>query len=71
MQLFYLEEQADLKKKEVRQVVTKKTKEATYTKDQVRHLVAEVLAELVAELEDPSLVIAGKLAMALLDKKLK
>lgn len=50
---------------------TKKTKEATYTKDQVRHLVAEVFTELVAELQDPSLVIAGKLGMIFLDKKLK
>ena len=50
---------------------TKKTKEATYTKDQVRKLVAEVLAELVVELEDLSLVIAGKLAMHILNKKLK
>ena len=52
-------------------MVTKKTKEATYTKDQVRNLVAEVFAELVFELEDPSLVIAGKLGMIYLDKKLK
>lgn len=46
-----------------------KTKEATYTKDQVRHLVAEVFSELVVELQDPSLVIAGMLAMKFLDKK--
>lgn len=50
---------------------SKKTKEATYTKDQVRNLVAEVFADLVVKLKDPSLVIAGKLAMGLLDKKLK
>lgn len=49
----------------------KQNKEATYTKDQVRELVADVLAELSIKLKDPSLVIAGKLAMALLDKKLK
>lgn len=48
---------------------TKKTKEDTYTKDQVRNLVAEVFTELVVKLQDPSLVIAGKLAMALLDKE--
>ena len=52
-------------------MATKKTKEATYTQDQVRHLVANVFAELVIKLEDPSLVIAGMLAMELLDKKLK
>ena len=49
----------------------KKTKEATYTKDQVRHLVSRVLAEVVVELKDPSLVISGLLVMKLLDKKLK
>ena len=48
---------------------TKKTKEVTYTKDEVRNLVAEVIAELVFELNDPSLVIAGMLAMKFLDKK--
>ena len=49
----------------------KKTKETTYTKDQVRDLVADVFVELVDKLKDPSLVIAGMLAMELLDKKLK
>lgn len=49
----------------------KQNKEATYTQDQVIHLVADVLAELTIELKDPSLVIAGMLAMELLDKKLK
>lgn len=44
---------------------------ATYTKDQVGHLVAEVFAELVVELKDPSLLIAGKIAMSILHKKLK
>ena len=48
---------------------TKKTREATYTKDQVRHLVAYVFTELVDKLKDPSLVIAGMLAMALLEKE--
>ena len=52
-------------------MATKKTKEGTYTKDQVRDLLAEVLAELAVELKDPSLVIAGTLAMHILDKKLK
>ena len=52
-------------------MATKKTKEATYTQDQVRHLVADVFAELVVKLKDPSLVIAGMLAMELLDRKLK
>jgi hypothetical protein len=49
----------------------KQNKKVTYTKDQVRHLVADVLADLVTELEDPSLVVAGMFAMKLLDKKLK
>ena len=49
----------------------KQNKKATYTKDQVRNLLAEVFADLVVKLKDPSLVIAGKLAMALLDKELK
>lgn len=49
----------------------KQNKKATYTQAQVRHLVADVFAELVIELKDPSLVIAGMLAMELLDKKLK
>lgn len=52
-------------------MANKKTKEATYTQDQVRHLLADVLAELTIKLKDPSLVIAGMLAMELLDKKLK
>lgn len=49
----------------------KQNKKATYTKDQVRDLVAEVLTEVTVKLKDPSLVIAGMLAMELLDKKLK
>jgi len=49
----------------------KKSSEATYTQDQVRHLLADVLAELTIKLKDPSLVIASLLAMDLLDKKLK
>lgn len=71
MQLFYLEGLAEIKKEEVGLVETNKTKEPTYTQDQVRHLVADVIAELVFELEDPSLVIAGMLAMKILAKKLK
>ena len=49
----------------------KKTKEPTYTQDQVRDLVADVLSDLVIELKDPSLVIAGMLAIHILEKKLK
>ena len=49
----------------------KKTKKVTYTRDQVRDLVADVLTELVIELEDPSLAIASVLAMKILAKKLK
>ena len=49
----------------------KQNKKATYTKDQVRDLVADVFAELTIELKDASLVIAGMLAMNILDKKLK
>ena len=52
-------------------MATKKTKEATYTRDQVRDIVADVLTELVIELEDPSLAIASVLAMKILAKKLK
>ena len=51
--------------------MVKQNKNATYTKDQVRDLVAEVLADVTLELKDPSLVIAGMLAMKFLDKKLK
>ena len=49
----------------------KKNKNATYTKDQIKCLLADVLAEVVVELKDPCLAIAGLLAMKLLDKKLK
>lgn len=52
-------------------MATKKTKEVTYTQDQVRELVADVLAEVTIKLKDPSLVIAGMLACDILDKKLK
>ena len=52
-------------------MATKKTKKATYTKDQVRELVADVLAEVTNKLKDPSLVIAGVLACDILEKKLK
>ena len=51
--------------------MVKQNKNATYTKDQVREIVAEVLADVTLELKDPSLVIAGMLAMKFLDKKLK
>ena len=49
----------------------KKTKEPTYTQDQVRDLVADAFSDLVIELKDPSLVIASMLAIDILDKKLK
>ena len=49
----------------------KQNKEATYTKDQVKKLVSGALAEVVIALKDPSLIIAGMLAMKRLDKKLK
>ena len=52
-------------------MATKKTREATYTKDQVRDLLADVFVKLSIDLKDPSLVIAGMLAMHILDKKLK
>lgn len=52
-------------------MANKKTKETTYTKDQVGLLVADALTELIIKLKDPSLFIAGILAMELLDKKLK
>lgn len=52
-------------------MANKKTKETTYTQDQVRDIVADVLAELTIKLKDPSLVIASVLAMNILDKKLK
>lgn len=49
----------------------KQNKKATYTKDQVRELVADVLADVTIKLKDPSLVIASMLAIDILDKKLK
>ena len=49
----------------------KKNEEATYTKDQVSGLVAEVFVDLIIELKDPRLIIAGAFAMCILDKKLK
>lgn len=52
-------------------MTNKKTKETTYTKDQVKDLVADVLADVTIKLKDPSLVIAGMLACDILDKKLK
>lgn len=52
-------------------MATKKTKEATYSQDQVRDILADVLAELTIKLKDPSLVIASILAMNILEEKLK
>lgn len=52
-------------------MATKKTKETTYTKDQVRDLVADTLTEVVIRLKDPSLVIVSVLAMEFLDKNFK
>ena len=52
-------------------MVIKKTKEVTYTQDQVRELVADVLVDVTIKLKDPSLVIASMLAIDILDKKLK
>ena len=49
----------------------KQNKKATYTKDQVIELVADVLADVTIKLKDPSLVIASMLAIDILDKKLK
>ena len=49
----------------------KQNKKARYTKDQVIDLVSGALADVIADLKDPSLVIAGMLVMKLLDKKLK
>ena len=49
----------------------KKTKEATYTKDQVIDLVSDAITETVVALKDPSLVIAGMFTLKRLDKKLK
>ena len=49
----------------------KQNKKATYTKDQVRDLVAEVLSDVTIKLKDPSLIIASMLALDILDKKLK
>lgn len=49
----------------------KQNKKTTYTKDQVRELVADVLAEVTLKLKDSSLVIAGILACDILEKKLK
>ena len=47
----------------------KKTK--LYTKREVVSIFSEVLADLTIKLEDPSLVIAGMLAMNILHSKLK
>lgn len=50
---------------------TKKTKEVTYTKEQVMHVVAGVLADVTLMLKDPALVIVGILVTDKIDKKLK
>lgn len=52
-------------------MVIDKIKETTYTQEQVKDLVADVFATLSVRLEDPSLVIAGVLALGLLDEKFK
>ena len=52
-------------------MANKKNKEIAYTEDQVRELLADVLAEVTIKLKDPSLVIAGVRALDILDKKLK
>lgn len=52
-------------------MATKKTKEGTYTKDQVMNVVVDVLVDVTFMLNDPALVIAGILVTDKLDKKLK
>ena len=49
----------------------KKHNKVLYTNEQVIDIIADVLSNLVVELEDPSLVIASMLAMDILYKKLK
>ena len=46
-------------------------KEITFTQEQVKDLFADVFATLSIGLDDPSLVIAGLLALELLDDKFK
>lgn len=50
---------------------TAEEKATTYTQEQVKDLVADVFAKLSVRLEDPSLIIAGVLALGLLDEKFK
>ena len=50
---------------------TKKTKEATYTKEQFINTVADVLNEVIIKLKDPSLVIVGMVVMNILNRTLK
>ena len=48
-----------------------KTNGATYTKDNILDIVADALTEMVVILNDRNLVIAGVLAMRILEEKLK
>jgi hypothetical protein len=48
-----------------------KIKETTYTQEQVKDLVADVFASLTVRLNGPSLIIAGVLALKILDNKFK
>lgn len=52
-------------------MAVKKTKEATYTKEQVMSVVVDVLVDVTLMLKDPSIVIVGILVTDKLDKKLK
>lgn len=53
-------------------MVAKKTKtKITYTKDEVRAMVADALSSMCDKLEDPSLAVASLLAMHYLDQLLK
>ena len=47
----------------------KEQTETTYTRDEVKDLVTDVFAKLTVKLNDPSLIIAGVLALGLLDEK--
>lgn len=48
---------------------TEQQKETTFTQEQVKDLVADVFAKLTVRLNDPSLIIAGVLALEILDEK--
>ena len=52
-------------------MATKKTKETTYTQDQVRDLVADIFTELSIKLKDPSIVIASMITMNITYKMFK